>query len=109
MVATANSSFMEDSELPQVQSRTAFFWTMVALAALDIILLFWLLNPVSKSADDFHRSPISSAKTMNAPTTRSTVEDPGHKPSPLGGTAARVTRKLNRNRNIFTTVGYDGR
>ncbi len=102
MVATANSSFIEASELPQVHGRTAFFWTMVALAALDIILLFWLLNPVSKSANDFH-----SSRTVHASTTRTILQDPGNKPSPLGATASRVAPKMSGSRSGFTTVGYN--
>ncbi len=98
MVATANSSFVNGSEFSR--KNTPFFWTMVALAALDVILLFWLLNPVAKSADYFTPSRLKASQA------RTTLGDAGSKPSPLGAVATHVAPKLSRSRNNITTVAY---
>ena len=94
MVATAESSFVENGEYTQAHSR-AFFWTMVALAVLDVILLFWILNPVSK--------PVTETRPV-----QTTLGDSAAKRSPLGAVASRVP-KVTRTRTGFTTVAYNGR
>lgn len=51
MTATANASYIEHPEFP-IGRGSSFFWTMIALAALDVILLFWILNPLSKPSSN---------------------------------------------------------
>ncbi len=101
MVATANSSFMESSEFSR--GHNSFFWIMIVLAALDVVLLFWLLNPVAKSVDDLPHSRLSASQV------RATVGDAGRKRSPLGAVATHVAPKLGPSRNNFNTVAYSGR
>ena len=97
MVATADSSFVETREFTHAHGKV-FFWTMLALAALDIILLFWILTPLPKPA-----------KTADTQTFRTTLGDSTAKRSPLGTVALRVTSKPARTRTNFTTVAYSGR
>ena len=97
MVATADSSFVETREFTQARG-TVFFRTMLALAALDIILLFWILTPLPRTA-----------KTAEAQAFRTTLGDSSAKRSPLGTVASRVTPKPARTRTNFTTVAYSGR
>jgi hypothetical protein len=100
MVVLANSSFLESPEFSSVSGSRSFFWTMVALAALDIILLFWILNPLSRPVDYLHSAKLSGVQV------ESTLGNGELKRSPLGSIATRVAPKTNRSRGNFTTVAY---
>ena len=102
MVATADTSFIETSKFAQVNGRNSFFWTMVALAALDVILLFWLLNPLSSAKNDTISARLSTSQA------RIITGDAAAKRSPLGSVVTHVNPMI-RTRNNFTTVAYSAR
>ncbi|MDQ2948282.1 MAG: hypothetical protein M3Y27_20485 [Acidobacteriota bacterium] len=104
MVATADTSLMEASRFAQTSGRNSFFWTMVALAVLDIILLFWILNPLSSAKNDIIPSRLSASQV------RTIFGDAASKRSPLGSVATtHVSPRVGRYRNGFTAVAYEGR
>jgi hypothetical protein len=53
---------------------SSFFRTMLALAALDVVMLFWILNPLAKPANSLTSWRVQPVATVNAVA----------KPSPLG-------------------------
>jgi len=62
MTATANPSYIEPAVSPARAS--SFFWTMIALAALDVVLLFWIVNPLSARADSLPSPSVTAAKVQ---------------------------------------------
>ena len=81
-----NSSYMENAGAA-TNEPSSFFRTMLALAALDAIMLFWILNPLSKPSNT-----VPSPHRLTAPQAdHVTRVEP--KPSPLGAVAKRVTTK----------------
>lgn len=97
MIATASSSFIEIADYSSKRS-SSFFWTLLTLAALDIVLLVWLMNPLSKPSDDLHSARLSSAQV------RVTRGDVTAKRSPLGTVAPPVASKVIRRRSSFATL-----
>ena len=104
MVA-ANPSYFETSNLavPAVRG-SSFFWSMLALAVLDVVLLFWILNPLSKPSNVLH-----SNSTMRPHSEIVTAEE--LKPSPLGAVAKPAPLKtgVRRNLNTYPAVAYNSR
>jgi hypothetical protein len=79
----------------------SFFRTMLAMAALDIILLFWILNPLarpSKSLLAWHR--------VSPPVQQMVVVNAAPKPSPLGGIPKHLTPGGSPSARRFVTVAY---
>ena len=104
MIATAaDRSLMESPQLARMGGRNSFFWTMVAFAVLDVLMLFWILNPLANEKNDTIPGRPSTSQV------RSTSGDAGSKRSPLGSVATHLKPKVSRNRNNFTTVAYDAR
>ena len=70
----------EDSE---VRKPSAFFWMMLGLSILDIIMLFWILNPVSGAFKEQNRPSYALQSIVDLEAIASSVQ----KPSPLGKVA----------------------
>ena len=71
----------EPDELPKT---SAFFWTMLALCILDIILLFWIFNPLRHAPRErFQHSELGRGIARITPVTQAELA----KPSPLGKVA----------------------
>ena len=67
----------------EVRKPSAFFWTMLGLSILDIILLFWMLNPVSGAFKEQKRPSYALHSIADPEAITSSVQ----KPSPLGRVA----------------------
>lgn len=76
MTATVNASYVDRASFAAGRSASVFFRIMIALAVLDIVLLFWILNPLSKPSANL---PVVSASGPAAVEARGAP-----KPSPLG-------------------------
>ena len=73
-----------NQEPDESQKTSAFFWTMLALCILDIILLFWIFNPLRRPPKErFQHSELGHSIARLAPAT----PDELAKPSPLGKVA----------------------
>ena len=84
-MVNADSSYIETSEAashPGANQPSSFFRTMLAFTALDVLMLFWILSPLSKVAN----SPQSGQGQRVA-----TVQVV--KPSPLGAVAKYTSLK----------------
>ena len=64
------------------RKQSAFFWTMLGLSVLDIIMLFWLLNPLPRASKHQRVSPAVQSIAELGP--RALYNG---KPSPLGRVA----------------------
>jgi hypothetical protein len=75
----ANAAYIESFESRDpLQGSAPFFWTMIAMAVLDVILLFWAFNPISS----LHKKSFNG---WSAATVEDVAQaDNGAKPSPLG-------------------------
>jgi hypothetical protein len=66
------------------RKTSAFFWTMLALCILDLILLFWIFNPLRHAPRErFQHSELGHTVARIKPVT----PDELAKPSPLGKVA----------------------
>lgn len=98
-MAPIDSSYLEPDQAvsrPASNQPSSFFRTMLALAALDIVLLFWILNPLSKPS---HVEP--SWRRLAAPEIQQ-VTTVGVKPSPLGAVTKHASTKTRRVRSAGT-------
>ena len=63
---------------------SAFFWTMLVLCVLDVILLFWIFNPLRRASSDSYQQ---SALVVPIARRATAGSGPSEKPSPLGKVA----------------------
>src|ERR1700730_5228580 len=78
-MVNADSSDIETSEAashPGANQPSSFFRTMLAFTALDVLMLFWILSPLSKVANSPQSWQVQHVATVQIV-----------KPSPLGSVA----------------------
>lgn len=81
MVAAA--SYETFPSISKAGLKASFLWTMLALAVLDLVLLFWILKPWS-TPDQSARLASAHAPVVVEPMSLGVVA----KPSPLGPIAS---------------------
>lgn len=82
-MASVSTTFLNTyrpAQLPKQKPVEVFYWTMLALAVLDVILLFWIANPFSKPDANVRLTEATEMGELYRPVVDS-------KPTPVGPVA----------------------
>ena len=85
-----NEETLENNERDHARSESPFFWTMLVLSLLDVLLLFWIFNPIAWADQSFRQ-------TRDTPSTQQMLAESrlvdSSKPSALGKVAGPHSRR----------------